>query len=143
MTKTHCEGGPSRLVKENSLLGRRSVSDCMVFVTGQIHLIDNHPLETCLNSPSHQQGSALKGAAGGTPVATAATAPCPRRPETRPHPGPREALFVATPASRSPMCEVASARRTHRPLCVYLERTAHFQRNTLLFYKVPLYCGVL
>lgn len=60
------------------------------------------------------QVSALKHATAETWAATAAMAPCPGTPVTRPHPEQRGAPFEGMPASRSLMCEIglgmASAR---------------------------------
>lgn len=70
--------------------------------------VNSEKVYLCFCSSLHQ-GSAPKHAAGGTWAATAATAPCLGKFETRLRQEPREALSVVTPASRSPMCEVNRA----------------------------------
>lgn len=61
---------------------------------------------SCVFCSSLQQGSAPKAGTDETWAATAATAPCLGKFETRLLPEPRGARSAVTPASRSPMCEV-------------------------------------
>lgn len=104
------------------------------------HLNVNLLLLLLLLLASHRRVSALKHAAGGKPAATAATAPCPRRPETRPRLERREARSGDTPASRSLTCEVASAPPT-RWTCLNRQHFFSKEHTSFLQGSLVLSCN--